>query len=56
MQLLLSWGYIISHSMEGLTDFESDWGRDIGLTIVGWLLVSAIAIVLMLTVFQSVLG
>lgn len=33
--------------------FESRWGRDVGLTIAGWLLALAIAIGLLLTVIRA---
>jgi hypothetical protein len=42
--------------MEGLTTFDSEWGRHVGLTVVGWLLVSAVAIMLLLTVVQNLLA
>jgi hypothetical protein len=40
--------------MEGLYSFETEWGRDIGLVVLGWLLVSVVAIVLLLTVVQEI--
>lgn len=40
--------------MAGLLSFETRWGRDVGLLILGWLLASALAIVLLLTVVRGI--
>lgn len=38
--------------MEGLYSFDTEWGRDVGLVVIGWLVVSVVAIILLLTVVQ----
>lgn len=35
--------------------FDSKWGRDVGLMVLGWLLASVLAIVLLLTLVRAAL-
>ena len=35
--------------------FDSQWGRDVGLVVLGWLLASVLAIVLLLTLVRGAL-
>ena len=40
--------------MADILSFETRWGRHVGLLVVGWLLVSTLAIVLLLTVVRDI--
>lgn len=53
-QYIMVFGTMGHRSMEGMYSFETEWGRDIGLVVLGWLLVSVVAIILLLTVVQEI--
>ena len=40
--------------MADILSFETRWGRHVGLLVVGWLLVSTLAVVLLLTVVRDI--
>ncbi len=40
--------------MTEILSFQTQWGRHVGLLVVGWLLASALAIVLLLTVVRDI--
>lgn len=40
--------------MAEILSFETRWGRHVGLLVVGWLLASALAIVLLLTFVRDI--